>query len=221
MLLTCRIEPIINIRTGVRFGGEILCKPEGKDPERFFRHAPQEIIKNIFQKQIFMFRSNYHEHDRVLFLNATIPLLMNLVWLKAILSCLPGLKVIEIDCQKNRIYFPQLVSKLNEIQKLMRVFNAQLWLDDVYVRDIPLISRLPFRFDGIKIDKHEFWRIYAEQDSQAMINLVNKVGCLTDAVLVEGIENEYQLRYISESNVRYAQGFLWPVDEQESFVIKI
>lgn len=221
MLLTCRIEPIINIQTGVRFGGEILCKPEGKDPEIFFRHAPQKTIKHIFQKQIFMFRENNYENNKVLFLNATIPLLMNQVWLKAILSCLPGPKVIEIDCQKNKMYLPQFVSQYNEIVTLLRIFNTQLWLDDLYVKHIPLISRLPFRFDGIKIDKHEFWRIYAEQDNQAMIKFVNKLGCLTDVVLVEGIENEYQLRFISESNARYAQGYFWPVDEQESFVIKI
>ncbi|EAA4401756.1 hypothetical protein DPE14_23235 [Salmonella enterica subsp. enterica] len=221
MQLICHIEPIINIQTEMRIGGELLSKAEDIEPEKFFHTIPQEIMLKIIQKQIFMLRKNHHIRDRVLFLNATIPLLMNQAWLKSILATLPGPKAIEIDCQQSESYLPLLVPHINEIQTNMHDVNAQLWLDDIYVRHIPLISQLPFRFDGLKIDKYEFWRIYSEQDSQAMIMLINKVRYLTDHVLGEGIENEYQLRFISECNAHYAQGFLWSVDDQESFVINI
>ncbi|EAS3261713.1 EAL domain-containing protein [Salmonella enterica] len=221
MQLLCRIEPIINIQTGMRIGGELLCKPEGIEPEEFFQNIPQEIMLQIIQKQIFMLRANHHEPDRVLFLNATIPLLMNQAWLKSILSDLPGPKVIEIDCQQSEFYLSLLLSHINEIQTIMHDFNTQLWLDDLYVRHIPLISQLPFRFDGIKIDKHELWRISEEQNTSAMTRLVKQLEYLTDHVLVEGVENEYHHRFISDSNVSYAQGFLWPADTQESFVINL
>ncbi|HCT3930543.1 TPA: EAL domain-containing protein [Citrobacter koseri] len=221
MKLMCRIEPIIHVQTGRRIGGEVLCQPEGADPELFFRSVSPELLSHIVQEQICTGVANQHDRNGILFLNITTPLLMNLMWLRSILAMLPGPKVIEIDCQQSESYFPRLVLHIDAILTLMRAFNTQLWLDDLYVRHIPLIAQLPFRFDGIKIDKHELWRISAEQDTPAMTTLVKQVEYLTDHVLVEGVENEYQHRFISESDVHYAQGFLWPVDERESFVITI
>lgn len=222
MKLMCRIEPIINIQTGMRIGGEMLCQPQDADPEDFFRSVSSEILSCVVQKQIWLGVTKQNDRKGILFFNITIPLLMNVMWLKSILTMLPpGPKVIEIDCQQSESNFSRLVPHIDEILTLIHNFNTQLWLDDLYIRHIPLIAKLPFRFDGIKIDKHEFWRIYAEQDTQIMINLIKKVEYLADHVLVEGIENEYQYRFILESNVHYAQGFLWPVDVQESFVITI
>ncbi|MEO3989893.1 EAL domain-containing protein [Pseudocitrobacter cyperus] len=221
MKLMCRIEPIINLQTGQRIGGEVLCQPEGADPEMFFRSIPIDMLSRIVQDQITMGMPRQYYSNGVLFLNISIPLLINMVWLKSLLAMLPGPKALELDCQQSESFFPLLVQHIEEILTILRDFNTQLWLDDLYAQHIPLIAQLPFRFDGIKIDKHELWRLANSQDASAMTSLIKQAESLADNVLVEGVENEDQHHFVAGSEVRYAQGYLWPVDERESFVITL
>lgn len=221
MKLMCRIEPIINIQTGKRIGGEVLCQPEGVDPELFFRSVPLDILSRIVQQQIASGMPGQDYRNGILFLNISIPLLINLVWLKSLLEMLPGPKAIELDCQQSESFFPLLAQHIDAVLSIMHSFDTQLWLDDLYAEHIPLIARLPFRFDGIKIDKHELWRMADSRDKSAMARLIKQAESLAENVLVEGVENEDQHRFISGSDVRYAQGYLWPVDEKESFVITL
>ncbi|EAQ5803189.1 EAL domain-containing protein [Salmonella enterica] len=156
------------------------------------------------------------------FINISIPLLFDIGWLKKILSIVPGPKVLEVDLNQNESYFPVLVQHLNSTLKtILNYFNAEIWLDDINERQIQLLSTTSFRFDGIKIDKYEFWKIYAEHDQYKLNSFILNIKKNARIVLIEGIENVNHLNFVYNSDTDYGQGFLWPVDERSSFAIEL
>ena len=73
---------------------------------------------------------------------------------------------------------------------------------------LSVVRELNFRFDGIKIDKHEFWR------SQSMPNVLNQLvkNCyqISPNVLIEGIETLQHREIAACSGASHLQGYLWP-----------
>jgi len=221
MKIECRIEPIVNLQTGERIGGEILSRPEREDAELFFRNISTHLLSQIIRQQFIQSQVANGDHGGVLFINLSVALLLDFVWLETMLMLHPGPKAIEIDSQQGRIFMHLLAQRHRELRIMLARHNAQLWFDDLEWPDLMLLRQQPFRFDGVKIDKHTFWETLKANDPQTLHHRVMELKLLTDFTLIEGIETTGQRFAAQWSGVDFAQGYLWQVNEQESFSLNV
>lgn len=215
----CRIEPIVNLNTGVEIGGEILCTTEYLSPELFFNSLSIIDFSGVLKQQIQSQKISIKNSNYIIFINVNLDLLLNLTLLESVISLTTTPKILEVDCEVIINHATQILRHIDDIRVILRNHNASIWIDDLYFRHIPRLIQIREVFDGIKIDKNEFWRIYTKSDTNEMNTLINRIRNFTDNILIEGVENTSQLKFIIDSNVDFAQGFYWPFDSSESFFI--
>lgn len=83
-----------------------------------------------------------------------------------------------------------------------------LWLDDYRPCYDAALDRLDWQFDGVKIDRQEFYCYRNAPD--ALATLIAQTRRYGTIILVEGIETAADLDSVSQSCADLAQGFFWP-----------
>ena len=108
-------------------------------------------------------------------------------------------------------YSKQVLNSLEEL-------GVQLALDDFGTGFSSLSYLKHFRFDHVKIDRSFIQDVQKKDDDGSLANSIIALGHSLDmSVLAEGIETEFQLRWLREKGCNEGQGYLFskPVSEKE------
>ncbi|MFI8416470.1 EAL domain-containing protein [Serratia sp. NPDC078593] len=107
--------------------------------------------------------------------------------------------------------FTQLSAGKNnkKISRLSEVFT--LWLNNFGSGKATLNGLYDGLFDYVKIDKHFYWRLFAQQGHDVMFDsLLKNINLLCRGVIVTGIENRLYLNKLRYAGIYGLQGGIWP-----------
>lgn len=203
-----KLQPIVELKTGLVIGYEVLSHfSDAVDSESYFRQVPSNIVFSMFNHQVE--RVTNSSSDVHYFINLPVRDLSRSD-LGELIQISPDKKVVvELQDPEHLVGLTcaeqqTLVKNLNALHEQ----NIAVWLDDIEGSMLSVVRELNFRFDGIKIDKHEFWR------SQSMPSVLNQLvkNCyqISPNVLIEGIETLQHREIAACSGASHLQGYLWP-----------
>lgn len=211
--LSCRLQPIVDIKAGVTVGYEVLSGGEIIRPEFFFSSVDDAFISRLARRQIAMVNLFSHltkMHKIKFFINVT-PALINdeafVFWLceySDVDICL------EVDYSALRVLHGDI--SMENIEYL-KGRGHQLWLDD-FKGSIPAYHAMYGNrknavsiWNGIKLDKSLLWDNYKNHDD--MKSLIMECREISDVILVEGIESWFQLFACKIADCNLGQGYYW------------
>lgn len=144
------------------------------------------------------------------YLNVTSDLLLEkdvLNRLKEATPC-PDRLAIEVTDLNHLVRLDDAQSQLLQTRlATLRQWGVEAWADDVYDAILPQLIACPFRFYGIKIDKHTFWE--GRQHQEKFLRLTLRCKALASKVLIEGIETDDDFALARASAADYGQGYRW------------
>lgn len=201
-----RLQPIFDVRGSLNFGYEVLSFFSNKfNYEEYFSTQDNHSLFSIFKFQVDFFKGKSKED--FYFININLENLLSVNIINWIVENCPENMIIEIqdpgmlsDHNLDDIYIFQ-----SNIIKL-RYNNIKIWLDDADESILDLYRWIGV--DGVKIDKHVFWK--HSNDVDYLSHLVRESRMIASFVLFEGIEYGYQKDISIEAGADYCQGFYWP-----------
>ncbi len=100
------------------------------------------------------------------------------------------------------------ISDIKDVFKYIKSQNIRIYLDDFGTGYSSLAYLTQFKFDKIKIDR-QFIMDYPKKDNGSLIKLIKSLATeLHVPVIMEGVETESQLEFISRLECEQYQGFL-------------
>lgn len=192
-----RLQPILDLYNGRTVGYEVLSDfAHPTHCESWFYHQSPRRLIDLRRWQLQQLVAT--PWDGTLFLNLPLAAL-----------CLPDITLMlagESVHTAIELQDPEMLRDLDDERLaalrrgLVSLSNAgfPLWLDDYRPCYDAVLDRLDWQFDGVKIDRQEFYRYRNAPDAVAtLIAQTRRYGTI---ILVEGIETAADL----------ARGFFWP-----------
>ncbi|WP_265436393.1 EAL domain-containing protein, partial [Aeromonas media] len=207
-----RYQPIININNGREVGYEVLSTIEKcDDVEKYFSEMSDSDVINLVKNQInqinHICRVNFSSMRKRFFVNVRATSISDrsfIEWLCNNSQCKLALEVDyqDLSAQSIATFDPHNL-------ELLRHHGHQIWLDDFNCNFGESSSLLVYSnyWDGIKIDKKVLWKFC--HDTKGLKYGVDRCRCLSDFVLIEGVETAQHLRACEKVRIDYCQGFHW------------
>lgn len=111
------------------------------------------------------------------------------------------------------------IENLKLISNLCIYDKRLLWLDDFFLMNDDFSILEQSCFECIKLDKEFFWWLYKNEKKRMLQKVISKINKKNMFVVVEGVENTNQKKWLSDSRVLGMQGFIWPEVRADLFVL--
>lgn len=192
-----RLQPIIGLQNNYR-GAELLSEVGGVDNvEDFFALQSSQAIKTLVEQQLTLI----HGKSERIFININHHNLCDAAFIRRLLPSNTPL-ALEID-HLMPLSLHEHTCVYRNIARL-HAHDHQIWLDDVK-RHTPLATLRYLRWDGIKIDKHYFWRM----NDVFLRHAARFYRRYARHILVEGIETETHYQSCRRAGIDLGQGYYW------------
>ncbi|MDD3168634.1 MAG: bifunctional diguanylate cyclase/phosphodiesterase, partial [Eubacteriales bacterium] len=216
-------QPQYELKTGKLRGFEALLRWKSKE---FGSVAPTEFIELAEHKGLIIslgewviqeaFRSHFrfkrvHDGELVMSINLSLAQITDSNFLKLVKNCLKEYDALpdEIELEVTESIFAEAIEQTAQVLRELKKLGIRIALDD-FGTGYSSISYLKlFPIDTLKIDR-SFTRDLANDinNRNIILDLIALGHDLNAAVLVEGIEQEYQIEYLKAAECDYGQGFL-------------
>lgn len=201
-----KFEPIINVAQNSVFAYEMLSILEQDvDSECFFSSSSSCLMWDIIQEQLQIISEKITCQN--IFINIPCSILMDDTKVSQMINNHPPNVIIELQ-NPERISFYNEVETKHLVNNVLRMQKNGLtvWLDDIQLHFFDDAMKMRQVISGVKIDKHEFWKAYSENNVQ---NLIQQVLQISDSIIVEGIESDKHLQSINLPVPCFGQGYWW------------
>lgn len=200
-----RFQPLYLLKHGFVFAHEILSNFHGDD-------SPEKIVQKMAERDLltlFIIQVNIALKRKGIYLiNLPVSLLASKRCVEIILSIRHHNRLfIELQDPEN-ITLMSLVNRvaLSKNIAVLQQNGWQIWLDD-WKGGLDVFPLLPKTlFNGIKLDKSMIKKC-------DLSTFVKTAHCISQLVVIEGIETNEDLIHAKKSGADLGQGYLWPQRE--------
>ncbi|UTV31029.1 EAL domain-containing protein [Photobacterium atrarenae] len=199
------LQPIINPLTGRAHSYEVLSRVlsssgECYDSEDFFSSIDDEFIKSIVLNQLETLQKASEVRGVIFSYNMPLSVLEDYDFVCQIIEY----AITPIAIEVNDLSADFESARLHNHIQLLRSAGHKIWLDDFNHKDLTFFRSLTqFSWDLIKIDRAYLFNHDLFENLESLIRFLKYY---TKEIVVEGVESDYYLSFLSRKKV-LAQGF--------------